>query len=252
MREFEASGGLECPEMRAAVQGASGLRLMVSGSMSLPIPILDKWREMTGHTLLERYGMSELGMALSQSLNGERVAGTVGLPLPTVEIKLVNSDDDDHDDEGQIEVKEPNKDGELYVRGPGVFNRYFRRDTETKEAFSDGWFKTGDIASRNEQGLYSILGRASVDIIKSGGYKISALEVERVLLEIPEVEEAFAVGVHDDVFGQAIGEALSLLREWAKDRLAPYKLPVHARSVDSIPKNAMGKVNKKELCKIFV
>jgi malonyl-CoA/methylmalonyl-CoA synthetase len=252
LREYAAQGGDASDEMREAVEGAASLRLMVSGSMSLPTPVLERWRTVTGHTLLERYGMTELGMALSQPLDGVRVEGTVGTPLPTVEVRLAGADD-----EGEAE-------GELYVRGPAVFDRYFRRPRETAEAFDDGWFRTGDIGRRRADGSYQILGRASVDIIKSAGYKISALEIERRLLEADEIAEVAVVGVESDTFGQEVGavvvmaggapsdaEALEAVRTVGESRLARYKLPTRARAVDAIPKNAMGKINKKELVRLF-
>ena len=133
---------------------------MMSGSAALPRTTLERWREITGHTLLERYGMTELGMALSNPLHGERRPGFVGAPLPGVDVRLV--------------------DGELEVRGPGVFLEYWRRPEETRDAFDDGWFRTGDVAVL-EDGAYRLLGRSNVDIIKTGGYKVSALEIEEAL-----------------------------------------------------------------------
>ena len=166
--------------------------------------------------------------------------------------------------------------GELCVRGPAVFSRYFQRPAETREAFEDGWFRTGDIASRDAAGRFRILGRASVDIIKSAGYKISALEVERRLLESSDVVEIAVVGLDSDAFGQAVGavvvassdaqsragmpsseagdverKLLEMVRDFGATLLAPYKLPTRLRAVDAIPKNAMGKINKKELMHLF-
>ncbi len=121
---------------------------MMSGSAALPLTVLDKWKQITGHVLLERYGMTEVGMALSNPLGGERRPGSVGRPLPGVSARLV--------------------DGELQLKGPGVFSEYWRRPDSTREAFTDGWFRTGDIAVF-EHGAYRLLGRSNVDIIKSGG-----------------------------------------------------------------------------------
>ena len=142
---------------------------MVSGSAALPVSTLERWREITGHVLLERYGMTELGMALSNSLT-RRVPGHVGEPLPGVEVRLV--------DDAGTDVADGTP-GELLVRGPNVFHEYWRRPDATAESFTDGWFRTGDVAVREVDG-YRMLGRLSVDIIKTGGEKVSALEVEEV------------------------------------------------------------------------
>lgn len=229
--------------------GARELRLMVSGSAALPVPVLERWREITGHTLLERYGMTEIGMALSNPLAGERRPGSVGTPLPGVEVRLL--------DEGGNEV-ESGQPGEIHVRGPAVFERYWERPEETREAFLDGWFRTGDIAVV-EDGAYRILGRQSVDIIKTGGYKVSALEIENVLGGHPELAECAVVGVPDPDWGEAVCAALvarrelprNELRDWARERLAPYKLPHRVLTVDELPKNAMGKVTKPAVRALF-
>jgi len=151
--------------------------------------------------------------------------------------------------------------GELFVKGPGVFKEYFDNPGATAGTFSeDGWFKTGDIAKRLDDGTYKILGRSSVDIIKSGGYKISALEIERDLLSNPSIVEAVVVGIADDTWGQKIyamvvkkdkNDPLTAdqLTEWLRGHLAPYKLPRKIIFVSEIPRNVMGKVNKKELIK---
>lgn len=229
--------------------GARGLRLMVSGSAALPVPVLERWREITGHTLLERYGMTEIGMALSNPLHGERRAGHVGRPLPGVEIRLL-------DEEGrEVADGEP---GEIHVKGPAVFDRYWERPEETEAAFLDGWFRTGDIAIV-EDGVYRILGRRSVDIIKTGGYKVSALEIENVLGGHPDVGECAVVGVPDPEWGEAVCAALVArreiprdeLRDWGRERLAPYKLPRRVLTVDDLPKNAMGKVTKPAVRTLF-
>jgi malonyl-CoA/methylmalonyl-CoA synthetase len=232
---------------------ARGLRLMVSGSAALPVPTLERWREITGHTLLERYGMTEIGMALSNPLRGERRPGSVGVPLPRVEARLV-------DEEGR-EV-EPGSPGEIEVRGPNVFREYWRRPDETADSFRAGrWFRTGDVAVV-EDGYYRILGRRSVDIIKTGGYKVSALEIEAVLREHPAIAECAVVAVPDPEWGERICAAVELrggavapelnrLQEWARELLAPYKLPRALRVVESLPRNAMGKVVKPEVVKGF-
>lgn len=231
--------------------GCRGMRLMVSGSAALPVRTLERWREISGHVLLERYGMTEIGMALSNPLHGERRPGFVGAPLPGVEVRVV-------DEEG-AEV-EPGAPGEVEVRGPTVFLEYWRRPEATAEAFRDGWFRTGDVAVV-DRGSYRLLGRRSVDIIKTGGFKVSALEIEEVLRTHPEIGECAVVGVEDAEWGErvcvaaetAAGSPLTLeaLQAWAREHLAPYKLPRALRRVEALPRNAMGKVVKPEVAKLF-
>jgi malonyl-CoA/methylmalonyl-CoA synthetase len=232
-------------ETRAAwTAGARGLRLMVSGSAALPVPLFKRWKEIGGHTLLERYGMTEIGMALSNPLIGERRAGSVGRPLPGVEIRLVSSD-------GSLLADEEGASGEIEVRGPAVFLEYWGRPAETEASFHDGWFRTGDEAIL-EAGAYRILGRQSVDIIKTGGFKVSALEIESVLNEHPEVDECAVVGVADPEWGEVVCVALvssrdftrEELRDWAAERLARYKVPSRVLQAAELPRNAMGKVSK--------
>jgi len=242
------------PERRGAWSAGCApprLRLMVSGSAALPVQTLERWREITGHVLLERYGMTEIGMALSNPLQGERRPGFVGSPLPGVEVRLV-------DDAG--EPVPPGTPGEIEVRGPGVFLEYWRRPEATGAAFRLEWFRTGDVAVV-EDGAYRILGRKSVDIIKTGGYKVSALEIEEVLRTHPAVAECAVVGVEDAEWGERISAAVELrgegeltlpaLQSWARERLAPYKLPRALRCVSALPRNALGKVMKPEVAKLF-
>jgi malonyl-CoA/methylmalonyl-CoA synthetase len=231
--------------------GAHKLRLMMSGSAALPVQLLDRWRAITGHTLLERYGMTEIGMALSNPLQGERRPGYVGTPLPGVQVRLV-------DEDGQ--PASANSSGEVEVRGPNVFAEYWQRPKETQEAFHDGWFRTGDVAVV-ENGYYRLLGRASVDIIKTGGFKVSALEIEEVLRAHPAIVECAVVGVPDPEWGERVSAAvefrpmmtLSLedLQQWAKQHLAPYKIPRALEPVQALPRNAMGKVVKPEVAALF-
>jgi malonyl-CoA/methylmalonyl-CoA synthetase len=240
------------PERRRAMSdGARALRLMVSGSAALPVQTLERWREITGHTLLERYGMTETGMILSNPLRGERRPGFVGTPLPDVEVRLVDAAG------AAVRAGEA---GELEVRGPNVFKEYWRRPDATRDAFRDGWFRTGDTAIL-DSGSYRLLGRSSVDILKSGGYKISALDIEEVLRTHPSIAECAVVGVPDAEWGDRVcaaveprtGASLTLeeLRAWAKERLAPYKIPRALKCVDALPRNAMGKVVKPEVAKLF-
>jgi malonyl-CoA/methylmalonyl-CoA synthetase len=236
---------------RAMTAACTRLRLMVSGSAALPIPVLEKWRAISGHTLLERYGMTEIGMGLSNPLHGRRRPGHVGTPLPDVEVRLVA--------EGGTEV-EPGTPGEIEIRGPNVFLEYWRRPEEARKAFRDGWFCTGDIAVV-EDGSYRILGRGSVDIIKTGGEKVSALEIEAVLLTHSLIAECAVIGVPDPEWGERVSAAvvtrggddltLEALRTWARERLAVYKLPTRLLVVDALPRNAMGKVIKPEVARLF-
>jgi malonyl-CoA/methylmalonyl-CoA synthetase len=231
--------------------GVRLVRLMMSGSAALPVQTLERWRDITGHTLLERYGMTEIGMALSNPLEGERRPGFVGTPLPGVEVRLV--------DENGTPVG-PGTPGELEVRGPSVFAEYWQRPEETRAAFRDGWFRTGDVASV-EGGSYRLLGRTSIDIIKTGGFKVSALEIEAVLREHPGISECAVVGIDDLEWGERVavvaelapGVELSLpeLQAWARPRLAPYKLPRAFAAVGALPRNAMGKVVKPQLANLF-
>ena len=233
-------------------EGCQRLRLMVSGSAALPVPVLESWREISGQTLLERYGMTEIGMALSNPLRGERIPGHVGRPLPGVEARLVDEHDQPVDD-GVV--------GEIQIRGDNVFLEYWDRPEATEAAFAaGGWFRTGDVAVCDD-GLYRILGRASIDIIKTGGEKVSALEIEAVILTHEQVEECAVVGLDDPEWGQRVVAAVvpisgqvptaESLRGWCRERLAPYKIPKDWHLVTELPRNAMGKVTKPDLVKLF-
>lgn len=222
--------------------GSRAMRLHVSGSAALPVPVLERWEAITGQRLLERYGMTEIGMALSNPYRGERRPGFVGQPLPGMEVRRRNESG------GPVRDEEP---GEIEVRGENVFLEYWNRPEETTASFRDGWFRTGDIAIV-ENGAYRILGRNSVDIIKTGGYKVSALEIEDVLRTHPDIRDCAVVGVPDDEWGErvalcAVAEPtldLTALREWGKERLAPYKVPSLLCVSPDLPRNAMGKVQK--------
>ncbi len=236
---------------QARSAGARRLRLMMSGSAALPVHVLHRWREITGHTLLERYGMSETGMTLSNPLDGDRRPGSVGSPLPGVEVRLV-------DDEGN--TVDDGMPGELEVRGPSVFVEYWQRPDETSAAFRDGWFRTGDVAVL-EDGCYRLLGRTSVDIVKTGGFKVSALEIEEVLRAHPDITDCAVVGVADDEWGERVSAAVELktgstlsleaLQDWVRPQLAPYKIPRALTTVTALPRNAMGKVVKPEVAALF-
>ncbi len=231
--------------------GCQKMRLMVSGSAALPIQVLDQWQQISGHFLLERYGMTEIGMALSNPLHGERRSGFVGHPLPQVQVRLWAESG---------EVTEPDVPGEIQVKGPGVFLEYWQNPEATAKAFIDGWFCTGDLAVL-ERGAYRILGRMSVDIIKTGGYKVSALEIEEVLRTHPMIQDCAVVGVADAEWGEQVcaalvlqsGQTLALsdLRAWAKAQVAVYKVPSRISIVDELPRNAMGKVVKPKVVAFF-
>ena len=240
------------PVRRNALSCAcAGMRLMVSGSAALPVSTLERWKEISGHILLERYGMTEIGMALSNPLHGERAPGSVGRTLPGVEVQLVGEDG---------KPVSPGTAGEIEVRGRGVFTEYWDKPEATRAAFRDGWFRTGDTAVV-ENGVYRILGRTSIDVLKTGGHKVSALEIEEVLRGHPAVAECAVVGVRDAEWGERVaaavvlkdGHALDLpsLRAWALKLLASHKLPSRLLVVDALPRNAMGKVMKPSIVKMF-
>ena len=230
-------------------------RLMVCGSAALPVSVMDKWAQISGHKLLERYGMTELGMAISNPYHGDRKAGYVGIPLPGVQIKLA--------DENFVQV-EDQMPGEILVKGANVFKEYWQRPEATQAAFTnDGWFKTGDVAVI-ENGYYRIMGRQSVDIIKSGGYKISALEIEEVLRTNEMILDCAVVGIDDDEWGELIVAAIvlkpefikdfndKLLSDWIVNYIASYKKPRRYLILNDLPRNAMGKVVKNDIKKMFV
>lgn len=222
----------------------------MSGSAALAPEIHKKWKELTGQDLLERYGMTEIGMALSNPLHGEKRAGSVGQPLPNVEMCLM--------EEGKM-ISEENKPGEIMIKGPQVFLEYWNRTSESKDSFFEGWFKTGDIAELSN-GYYKILGRESVDIIKTGGYKISALEIEDTLLKHPSVKECAVIGIEDPKWGEIVAAAITSstettslkdIQSWSKNYLSAYKIPRKLIFLEELPKNAMGKVVKKDLRDYF-
>ena len=231
-------------EQKILSEGVAGLRLMVSGSAALPESVLGKWKMISGQILLERYGMTEIGMGLTNPYRGERRAGHVGNPFKGVEIRLVDTHLCD------VPVGEP---GEILIKGPSVFKEYWRKPEATKEAFTvDGWFKTGDMAVLN-QGYYKILGRTSVDIIKSGGYKISALEIEEVLRNHYDIRDCAIVGIPDEEWGEVVAAVLvteqkelntDILTTWLKEKLPSYKVPRKYKILVDLPRNVLGKVVK--------
>lgn len=257
------------------------VRLMISGSAPLPIPLFDRWLAISGHKLLERYGMTEIGMCLSNVYESAYVPGHVGLPLPGVTVRIASKpkmdNEGDHDtllecsniSAQEVKFKKSyfaNKDpvGELFVKSNNVFKEYYNKPVPTTESFTlDGYFKTGDICQySNEHKSFKILGRKSVDIIKSGGFKISALEVETRLLAHPLLKDCAVFGLPDDTWGERVVAIVSLkpsasltyeeLKSWAKQAMPEYEVPKNVKFVEAIPRNAMGKVNKKDVAKIYV
>ncbi|XP_060172839.1 probable CoA ligase CCL8 isoform X2 [Lycium barbarum] len=248
------------PELKeASASAARHLRLMMSGSSALPLPVMQQWETITGHRLLERYGMTEFVMAISNPISGKRKGGTVGKPFPGVQAKILLEDESSNDETGV---------GELCIKSPSLFKEYWKLPEVTKLSFTDdGYFKTGDTVTVDEDGYYIILGRTNADIMKVGGYKLSALEIEAVLLEHSTISECCVLGLPDKDYGEVVctivvpeaevkrkrddelKPALTLqeLSDWAKEKLAPYKIPTRLYLWDSLPRNAMGKVNKKEL-----
>lgn len=210
---------------------AAHMRLFVSGSAPLPPQVLDAFRDKFGHTILERYGMSETLMNISNPYEGERRAGTIGFPLPGVSARVV--------------------DGEIQLRGPNVFLGYWRRQEATEQAFHDGWFKTGDIATVSPDGYYTLCGRKS-DLIISGGFNIYPREIEEFLMEQAEIAEAAVAASPDRVRGEVpvafIVVSVPVDSEELKARcrasLASFKIPREFVVVDALPRNAMGKVQK--------
>lgn len=228
--------------------GFGRMRLNISGSAACPVKLFKQWQELTGQVLLERYGMTEIGMGISNPYLGERRAGYVGQPLPGVAVALFDEED--------MLIQDEETPGEIRVKGDNVFMEYWDNEQATRESFRDGWFCTGDVAVL-EQGYYRIMGRSSIDIIKSGGYKLSALEIEGVLLTHNAIAEVAVIGVPDETWGEAVtafialkeGEKLSYddLKTWCTDKMSAYKIPKEIKLVDALPRNAMGKVTKTSL-----
>ena len=230
-----------------AALALSSARLLVSGSAPLPVPVFDKLAQLTGHRPVERYGSTESLIVLSTLADGERRPGWVGLPLAGIETRLV-------DDDGVSVPHDGETIGQLQVRGPTMFDGYLNRPDATVEVLdADGWYRTGDVAVIDRGGMHRIVGRESVDLIKSGGYRIGAGEVETALLGHPGVAEVAVVGVPDDDLGQRIvafvvGDAEpQALIDFVAQQLSVHKRPREVRVVESLPRNAMGKVLKKEL-----
>ena len=227
----------------------SRVRLITSGSDRLPDEVFTGFQRTFGHTLLERYGMTETGMNCSNPLDGERRLGSVGVPLAGVDVRVVNPENDQPLPDGEI--------GEVQLRGPNIFKGYWKQPRKTAEAFSaDGWFRTGDLGFREPDGYLTLCGR-SKDLIISGGLNIYPPEVERVLAEHPAVAACAVIGCPDREWGERVtavvvlnrGESVSGadLIAFCRERLAPYKSPKSVVIIAELPRNAMGKVQKAEL-----
>jgi malonyl-CoA/methylmalonyl-CoA synthetase len=232
---------LDIPETQAREIGA-GMRLFVSGSAALPPQVLEEFRSRFGHTILERYGMSENLMDISNPYIGERRPGSIGLPLPGVSVRLLDANG---------ESVATGATGELYLKGPNVFAGYWRRPDATAAAFRDGYFRTGDLATRSADGYYTLCGRKS-DLIISGGFNIYPREIEEFLEEQHEIAEAAVVSECDDVRGE-VPVAYVVLRApiepdtietRCREKLASFKVPRKFIAVEQLPRNAMGKVQK--------
>ncbi len=230
----------------SAAEALRSARLLVSGSAPLPVPVFERLAQLTGHQPVERYGSTESLITLSTRADGERRPGWVGLPLAGVSTRLVLDDGAEAAHDGETVAQ-------LQVRGPMLFDGYLGRPDATEAAFDDGWYRTGDVAAVDADGMHRIVGRESTDLIKSGGYRIGAGEVEAALLGHPGVAEAAVIGVPDDDLGQRIvayvvGDvAADALIDYVAQQLSVHKRPRQVRVVDSLPRNAMGKVLKKEL-----
>jgi acyl-CoA synthetase (AMP-forming)/AMP-acid ligase II len=258
-RLIEIWNSMSPEDRKKATESCNQFRLQVSGSAALPTPLKEKWKTISGgKVLLERYGMTETGMIISCGMQDhERVDGHVGLPMPGQQVRLWDADAK-KDVSDQQETP-----GEIQVRGDLIFKEYWKLPEKTKEEFTeDGWFKTGDIAVRTEgTTFYRIQGRSSVDQIKTGSEKVSALEVESIMLALPYVKEVAVVGVDDERWGQVVAAVVVLkdkemhldikkLREDLKKEAANYKIPQKLKIMDEIPRNQMHKINKKDLVKV--
>ena len=234
----------------AAARALAPTRLLVSGSAALPVPVFDRLRELTGHEPVERYGMTETLITVSTRADRERRPGNVGLPIEGVETRL-------RSDDGEPVAHDGASIGGLQVRGATLFEGYLNRpDATAASTTDDGWFATGDAVTIGPDGFHRIVGRASIDIIKTGGYKVGAGEVEAALLTHPSVGETAVVGLADDDLGQRIvayvvssGDAVepNELVDHVANLLSVHKRPREVRVVDSLPRNAMGKVQKQQL-----
>ena len=230
-----------------AARALASARLLVSGSAPLPVPVFDGLARLTGHQPVERYGSTESLITLSTRADGERRPGSVGLPLTGVQTRLV-------DEDGATVPHDGESIGRLQIQSPTMFDGYLNRPEATADAFdADGWYRTGDVAVIDGAGMHRIVGRESVDLIKTGGFRVGAGEIETTLLGHPGVAEVAVIGAPDDDLGQRIvafvvGDAEpQALIDFVAQQLSAHKRPREVRLVESLPRNAMGKVLKKEL-----
>ncbi|MYT73193.1 malonyl-CoA/methylmalonyl-CoA synthetase [Streptomyces sp. PsTaAH-137] len=242
------------PTDPALAKALSSARLLVSGSAALPVHDHERITSATGQRVIERYGMTETLMNTSVRADGEPRPGTVGVPLPGVELRLTG-------DDGVTEVPsdDPEGVGEIQVRGPNLFLHYLNRPDATEAAFAPGgWFRTGDMAVRDPDGYVRIIGRKATDLIKSGGYKIGAGEIENALLEHPGVREAAVTGAPDDDLGERVVAWIvpadaahppteAELADHVAARLSPHKRPRTVHYLEALPRNDMGKILKRAL-----
>jgi malonyl-CoA/methylmalonyl-CoA synthetase len=227
---------------RRALEIGRGMRLFVSGSAPLPTQVLDAFASRFGHVILERYGMTETLMNVSNPLTGERRPGTVGRPLPMVAVEI-------RGDEGTAVAD--GESGELWVRGPNVCAGYWRRPDATAAAFRDGWFRTGDLGTRASDGYITLQGRRT-DLIISGGFNVYPREIEDVLISLPGVREAAVVGVHDPIRGEVpvaylvcdLEPDVAALEQALRAELASFKIPRGFVRVNTLPRTALGKIQK--------
>ncbi|MEN3284255.1 MAG: malonyl-CoA/methylmalonyl-CoA synthetase [Solirubrobacteraceae bacterium] len=243
-----ADDAQERPEIAAALRTA---RLLVSGSAALPAVEHERMERLCGQRIVERYGMSETLMNTAIRAGGDRRAGYVGPPLDGVDVRLL-------DDAGEpIDAADDETIGEIAVRGPNLFLEYLNRPDATAEALRDGWFATGDLATRAPDGYIRIVGRRATDLIKSGGFKIGAGEIEGALLEHPDVKEAAVTGEPDDDLGERIvawivprsgaSPTADALADHVASLLTPHKRPRVVHLLEALPRNEMGKVQKRRL-----
>jgi malonyl-CoA/methylmalonyl-CoA synthetase len=241
------------PDNPELAKSLSRARLLVSGSAALPVHDHERITSATGRRIIERYGMTETLMNTSVRADGEPRAGTVGVPLPGVELRLVEEDGT------LLPAYDGESVGEIQVRGPNLFTEYLNRPDATAAAFTaDGWFRTGDMAVRDPDGYVRIVGRKATDLIKSGGYKIGAGEIENALLEHPGVREAAVTGEPDPDLGERVvawivptdpqsPPELAELADHVASRLAPHKRPRVVHLLSALPRNDMGKILKRAL-----
>ena len=242
------------PEALSVARDLRRMRLWVSGSAPLPVSTCERFQQRFGACLHDRYGMTECGFVLATPYGEPRRPGVVGVPLPGISVRLI---DPEEAEQGRLEDVADGSIGEIVIKGPNLFSGYWGRPEDTRRALLDGYLRSGDLAVREPDGMVRIVGRSSVDIIKSRGYKVSAVEIENCLQHHGDVQEVAVVGVPDADQGERIVAAITpmpgstvsaeALRAFAKQHLAPHKVPSRIVFVDEIPRTGPGKFKKKEL-----